>query len=182
MGVQLLKPTKSMTTVYHNLQVACVWLASSPGLLRGEGEGRPGIHCMRMRYIFRIIYRKSARTLILTTCWQVKRSMCLKNTEWPPDLCTSDHAKRVPTLFRGLCRSMNNVARATSKSRSNFELSKPTVTRYVEHDALRSKGKYTRQYPYVIGLFRIWIITAHAHAVDTRPSFPLPPQKAWGRG
>ena len=33
-------------------------LASSPGLLRGEGEGRPGIHCMRMRYIFRIIYRK----------------------------------------------------------------------------------------------------------------------------
>ena len=35
-----------------------VRLASSPGLLRGEGEGRPGIHCMRMRYIFRIIYRK----------------------------------------------------------------------------------------------------------------------------
>ena len=33
-------------------------IASSPGLLRGEGEGRPGIHCMRMRYIFRIIYRK----------------------------------------------------------------------------------------------------------------------------
>ena len=30
----------------------------------GEGEGRPGIHCMRMRYVF----RKSVRTLIPTTC------------------------------------------------------------------------------------------------------------------
>ena len=47
-----------------------VWpiIASSPGLLRGEGEGRPGIHCMQMRYIFRIIYRKRVCKLIPTTC------------------------------------------------------------------------------------------------------------------
>ena len=39
-------------------------MASSPGLLiggRGEGERRPGIHCMRMHYIFRVFYRKSVR-------------------------------------------------------------------------------------------------------------------------
>ena len=41
-------------------------LASSPGL-REEG-GRPGIHCMRMRNDFHIIYRKSFRTPIPTTC------------------------------------------------------------------------------------------------------------------
>ena len=32
------------------------------------------------------LYRKSVRTPIPTTCWQVKRSMCLKNMGWPPDL------------------------------------------------------------------------------------------------
>ena len=39
----------------------CLYVASSPGLLRGggEGEGRPGIHCMRMRkFSIYIIYRK----------------------------------------------------------------------------------------------------------------------------
>ena len=44
------------------------------------------------------------------------------------------------------------------------------ISRYVEREELRSKGRYTRQYPYVIGLFKICIITAHAHVVDTRPS------------
>ena len=28
-------------------------------------------------------------------------------------------------------------------------------------------NKYTRKYPYIIGLFKICIITVHAHAVDT---------------
>ena len=32
---------------------------------KGEGERRPGIHCMCMRYI---IYYKSVHTLIPTTC------------------------------------------------------------------------------------------------------------------
>ena len=27
--------------------------------------------------------------------------------------------------------------------------------RYVEHDELRSEGKYTRQYLYIIGLFKL---------------------------
>ena len=40
----------------------------------------------------------------------------------------------------------------------------------VKREELRSKGRYTRQYPYVIELFKICIITAHVHAVDTRPS------------
>ena len=34
----------------HNIDVCtrkCT-LASSPGILRGKGEGRPGIHCMRI--------------------------------------------------------------------------------------------------------------------------------------
>ena len=44
----------------------------------------------------------------------------------------------------------------------------------VEREELRSKGRYNRQYPYVIGLFKICIITAYAHAVDTRPSLPPP--------
>ena len=39
---------------------------------------------------------------------------------------------------------MDSVTQATSKSRSNFKLSKPAISRYVEHDALRSKDKYTR--------------------------------------
>ena len=49
------------------------------------GERRPGIHCMRMRNDFRIIYRKSVRTPISTTCWQVKRSMSKEYgmTSWP---------------------------------------------------------------------------------------------------
>ena len=172
--------TKCTVQAVSNLQVSYS-LTLSPGLLMGEGE-RPDIHCLRMRYIFRIIYHKvSICTLIPTTCWQVKRSMCLKNTGWPPDLCTSDHAKCVPTLLRGLHRSMD-VAQTISKSRSKLKLSKPAISRYVEHNELRSKGKYTRQYPYVIGLFKIWIITVHAHTVDTKPFLPLPPQKAWGRG
>ena len=44
-------------------------VASSPGLLiggRGEGERRPGIHCMRMHYVFRVFYRKSVRKCIQT--------------------------------------------------------------------------------------------------------------------
>ena len=32
---------------------------------------------------------------------------------------------------------MDNVAQALSKFRSKFELSKPAISRYVEHDALR---------------------------------------------
>ena len=96
-----------------------VGIGSSPGLLRGEGEGRPGLHCMRMHYICRIIYHKSVRTLIPTTCWQEKWSTCLKNMGWPPDLCTSDYAKRVPMLFRDLRWSIDNVALATSKSHLN---------------------------------------------------------------
>ena len=110
-----------------------VGIGSSPGLLRGEGEGRPGIHCMRMHYICRIIYHKSVRTLIPTTCWQEKWSMCLKNMGWPPDLCTSDYAKRVPMLFRDLRWSIDNVALATSKSHLKFKLSKPAISRYIEH-------------------------------------------------
>ena len=95
---------KPLTHIFSESK-ATPTVASSPGLLRGErgeGEGRPGIHCMCMLYIFRIIYRRSVRTLIPITCWQVKRSICLKNTGWPPDLCTSDRTKRMPTLFRGL--------------------------------------------------------------------------------
>ena len=34
--------------------------------------------------------------------------------------------------------------------------------------------KVFRQYPYVIGLFKIWIITALAHAMNTRPSLSSP--------
>ena len=45
---------------------------------------------------------------------------------------------------------MDNIARATSKSHSNLELSKPAW--YIEHDELRSTGKYTRQYPYIKNL------------------------------
>ena len=36
-------------------------------------------------------------------------------------------------------------------------------------------NKYTRKYPYIIGLFKICIITVHAHAVDTSLSLPTPP-------
>ena len=113
-------------------------------------------------------YHKSVYTLIPTTCWQVKGSICLKNMEWPPDLWTSDRAKRLPTLFSGLRRLMDNVTRATSKSRSKLKLSKPAISRYIEPEKSRSKGKYTRHYLYVIGLFKICTITAHTHVVDTR--------------
>ena len=44
----------------------------------------------------------------------------------------------------------------------------------VECEELRSKGRYTRQYPYVIELFKICTITVHVHAVDTRPSLSSP--------
>ena len=135
--------------MWGSLRIA---LASFPGLLRGgRGEG-----------------------LIPTMCWQVQQSiLCLKSMGWPPDLCTSDCAKRAPTLFRDLRRSMD-VARATSKFCSKLKLSKPIISRYIEDDELRSKGKYTRYYQYVIGLFKSWIITvtAHVHTVDNRPSSP----------
>ena len=42
-------------------------VASSPGL-RGEGKGRPGTHCMRMRHVFRIFYRKIVRKSTGRTC------------------------------------------------------------------------------------------------------------------
>ena len=36
-------------------------LVPRPSNAMGEGEGRPGIHCMRMRRAFCIFYRKSVR-------------------------------------------------------------------------------------------------------------------------
>ena len=150
-----------------------------PRSSRGGEERRPGIHCMRMCNDFRIIYRKSVCTPISTMCWQLKRSICLKNTEWPPDLCTSARAKRATTLFEGLRKSI--WQRHSSFLKILFE-TWTVQTVISKHEKLRSKGRYTRQYPYVIGIFKICIITAHAHAVDTRPSLSSSLSKAWERG
>ena len=43
------KPLSGDTDHSLRSSLASQTLTSSPGLLRGEGEGRPGIHCMRMR-------------------------------------------------------------------------------------------------------------------------------------
>ena len=123
---------------------------------------------------FCTIYRKSVRTPIPTTCWQVKRSICLNNMEWPPDLCTDARAKRAPTLFRGLCKSIWQRLSSYLKISLETRTVQTVISRYIEHEELRSKGRYTRQYPYVIELFKIWIIMAHVHAVDTRPSLSSP--------
>ena len=53
---------------YQRPEIGLVRASLVPRPSEGEGEGRPGIHCMRMHYIFCIIYRKSVRTLIPTTC------------------------------------------------------------------------------------------------------------------
>ena len=127
-----------------------------------------------MRNDFRIIYRKSFHTPIPTTCWQVKPSICLTNMGWLPDLCTSARAKCVPMLFGGLHKSTWQCLSSYLEISLETRTIQPVISRYVEYEELRSKGKYTRQYPYVIGLFKICIITAHAHAVDTRPSLPPP--------
>ena len=132
-------------------------LASSPSL-REEG-GRPSIHCMRMRNDFHIIYHKSFRTPIPTTCWQVKRSICLKNTRWPPDLCISARAKRTPTLFGGLRKLTSQHLPSYLEISLETLTVQPAISRYVEREELRSKGQYTRQYPYIIWLFKICIIT-----------------------
>ena len=132
---------------------------------------------------FRIIYRGSVRTLIPTTCWQVKRSICLKNSEWPPDLCTSARAKQAPTLFGGLRKSTWQRLSSYLEISLKVELSRRSFLGTFEHEVLRSKGRYTRQYLYVIGLIKICIITAHAHAVDTRPSLSVlspPPLEGLG--
>ena len=121
----------------------------------GGGERRPGIHCMCMCNDFCIIYRKSVCTPILTTCWQVKRSICIKNTGWPPDLCTSARTKCAPSYLKISLKTWSVQT---------------VISRCIEHEELRSMGRYTRQYPYIIWLFKIYIITVHAHAVDTRPS------------
>ena len=133
-------------------------------------QGLPGIHCMHMRNDFRIIYCKRVRTPISTMCWQVKRSICLKNTEWPPDLCTGARAKRATTLFGGPRKSIWQHLSSYLKISFEARTVQTVISRYVEREELRSKGRYTRQYLYVIGLFKICIIPAHAHAVDTRPS------------
>ena len=142
-----------------------------------RGGRRSGIHCMHMRNDFRINYSKSVRTPIPTTCWQVKRSICLKNTGWPPDLYTSARAKYTPTLFGGLCKStwqrLSNYFEISLKIRTV----QPVISGYIEHEELRSKGKYIRQYLYIIRLFKICIITAHACAVSTRPSLPSPSRR-----
>ena len=119
-----------------------------------EGRGKEGLiftACACMCQPFCKNARKSFHTLIPTTCWWVKRSTCLKNMGWPPDLYTSTCAKRVPTAFGGLHRW-------TRKHRSKLKLSKPAISMKVERKGLRSNDKYTTKYPYVIRLFKIWII------------------------
>ena len=66
-------------------------------------------------------------------------------SEWPPDLCSSTHAKRAPSLFGGLCRStcIGNVPWAILKSRSKLERSNRAILGTL---ITRSKGKYTRKY------------------------------------
>ena len=63
-------PSESTTSVMITQTISSHSLvASSPGLLiggRGERERRPGIHCMRMRYVFHVFYRKSVRKCIQT--------------------------------------------------------------------------------------------------------------------
>ena len=75
-------------------------LASSPGPLRGRRrKGLVHTVCACANLIFLKNVRKNLRTLSPTTCWQVKRSICLQNAEWPSDLRTSARAKCTPILF-----------------------------------------------------------------------------------
>ena len=70
-------------------------LISRPSM-RGGGR-RPCIHCMRTCQLFLKDVHKSVCTVILTTCWQVKWSLCVKNTGWPPDLCISPYTVQRPS-------------------------------------------------------------------------------------
>ena len=128
-----------------------------------------------MRNDFRIIYCKVSvyQSLPCADKW-----ICLKNTGWPPDLCTSAHVKRVSALFGGLRKSTWQSLSSYLEISLETQTVQTLISRYVEREELRSKGKYTRQYPYVIGLFKICIITAHAHVVDTRPSLSSPSRRS----
>ena len=93
-----------------------------------------------------------------------------KNMGLSPDLCTSALPKRVPTLFRGLRKLTWQRPSSYLETSLKTKTVQPAIFRYVEREELRSKGKYTRQYLYVIRLFKICITRVHAHAVDTKPS------------
>ena len=64
--------------------VSPVQLASSLSL-REKGKGRPGTHCMRMRHVFHIFYRKSVHKSTDCTCSRtekvyrssIRRATCL---------------------------------------------------------------------------------------------------------
>ena len=62
-------------------------------------------------------------------------------------------------LSEAFVNRWDNVARATLKFCLKSELSEPAIARHVGHKELRFKSKYTRQYSYVMRLFKICIIT-----------------------
>ena len=89
--------------------------------------------------------KKSYIILIPTTCWQVKQSICLKNTGWP-DLRTS-----INMLFGSI---------VSSYSRSNC----PSLSFL---GMLSTKVKGQVYYPYVIRLFKIYRINVTVNTTVT---------------
>ena len=104
-----------------------VYSCSSPG---GGGEGRPGIYCMRMRQHFRNNVRKKFHTLThhVLTCETVHMSKEYKMTSVQALVLNA-----CPPCSKAFANRCGNISRATSKSRSKMELSKPAISRYVEH-------------------------------------------------
>ena len=72
-----------------------------------------------------------------------------------------------------LCLSCDSIPTYVMHNERSREVN-PEYT-HCNPPELWSKGKYIRQYPYIVGLFKIWITMVHAHAMDTKASFSFPP-------
>ena len=136
----------------------------------GEGEGRPGIHCMRMCYIFCIIYHKSVRT---NSYHVLTSEMVHVSKEYRMTSCLTF----VLVIVLNACPLMDNVARTISKSHSKFKLSKPTISRYSEHNALRLQGAVSIHNRIIQNLNNNSACTCSEYQAFPPPS---PLQKAWG--
>lgn len=109
--------------------------------------------------------------------WELR----LLDTSTKPSCCVDHCHRSLPVAFftsqRSICFSFISRARIVS-------LAGALTIGIVQTSQVRIRENYLQcKFPYINEIFTIWImmVTAHAHAVCTRPPSP-PPQKAWRWG
>ena len=147
-------------------------LASSPGLLRGERKGRPGIHYMHMccYYSDSITYGYCLVYLpfdLNASCSTYLEMAGLDSLNFK---CDFKVARVMLSIDQQ--RPLNSMGMSLAWLLVQRSGGCPVFFRHMDC--------FTCQY--VVGISVRTENLAHVYSVDTRPSFPLPPQKAWGWG